>query len=207
MTAPLSSSKNKTATNSMLIMLTVCASIATWVNLGTLHRSHTGDSLIPILVSLYRWTPFYWEQDRIGMLIPLLARPFRSPLVNLLVQDGLTTWCGLMAMFLLPRYVLRDATWPVVGALAVGAFVALLAAGALAGRQLAHLSRFHDASFALLPPVEWADSWGQLVANAWLALRPHEWETAMLGTGAVGLCSLVVPVVRRNAGTALRVAG
>src|SRR5262249_10283154 len=103
----------------------VCAALAIWADFGSLHQYHNSDSLIPILVSLYRWTPFYWEQDRIGMLIPLLARPFRSPLTNLLVQDGLTTWCGLMAMFLLPPYGLRDATWPAVGGLMVGAFIAL----------------------------------------------------------------------------------
>ena len=41
---------------------------------------------MPVLVSLQRWTPFYWDQERYGMLIPALALPVRDPLLNLLLQ-------------------------------------------------------------------------------------------------------------------------
>ena len=125
MTAPLSSSKNKTATSSMLMIVTVCAGVAIWVDLGTLHRSHTGDSLIPILVSLYRWTPFYWGQDRLGMLLPLLAMPLRNPLTNLLVQMGLSTFAALVSMCLLARYTLPRGLWQLAALLSAAGFLAL----------------------------------------------------------------------------------
>src|SRR4029434_3206453 len=125
MTAPLSSSKNKTATSSMLMIVTVCAGVAIWVDLGTLHRSHTGDSLIPILVSLYRWTPFYWGQDRLGMLLPLLAVPFPNPLTHLLVQIGVSTCASFVSMCLLARYTLPRGLWQLAALLSAAGFLAL----------------------------------------------------------------------------------
>jgi hypothetical protein len=64
--------------------LLLCAGVALVVTLGDFHRGHTADTLLPILVSLQRWTPFFWEQDRIGMLVPLLTLQLRHPLLNLL---------------------------------------------------------------------------------------------------------------------------
>jgi hypothetical protein len=105
--------------------LLVCAAAALWIDLGSLHRSQHSDSLLPALISLYRWMPFYWDLDRIGMLGPLIARPVKHPLFNLLLQDGLYLFCGLSSLFLLPRYLLRNATFPIAGMLSVAAFVAL----------------------------------------------------------------------------------
>jgi hypothetical protein len=105
--------------------LLLCAAVAGWVNLGTFHRHHHADSLVPILVSLQRWTPFIWCQDRMGMLVPLLALPFQSPLANLLVQGTLHVFAALTAGFLLARYVLPDRTYPLVGALSAAGFLAL----------------------------------------------------------------------------------
>jgi len=107
------------------VYLLFCAVAALWVDFGTLHRLHTGDTLVPVLVSLQYWTPFFWEQDRYGMLIPLLALPFAHPLANLLVQTFLNVFCGLAAFFLLARYMLRDAIDPLVGALGATAFLSL----------------------------------------------------------------------------------
>jgi hypothetical protein len=92
--------------------LALCAVTAVWIDFGTIHRGHHGDSIVPILTSLYHWTPYYWATNRNGNLIPLLAIPFKHPLVNLLVQDALVIFAGLATFFLLPRYVLRDARWP-----------------------------------------------------------------------------------------------
>src|SRR4051812_36376544 len=85
------------------ICLLLCALSALWADLGTLHRLQHGDSLLPVLVSLQRWTPYFWEQDRYGMLIPWLARPVTHPFGNLLLQGFLNVFCGLSAFFLLPR--------------------------------------------------------------------------------------------------------
>jgi hypothetical protein len=107
------------------IYLLLCATAALWADLGTLHRLQHGDSLLPVLVSLQRWTPFFWEQDRYGMLIPLLARPVRSPFGNLLLQGFLNVSCGLSTFFLLARYMVRDWTYAIVGAVGAATFLVL----------------------------------------------------------------------------------
>ena len=81
--------------------LVICAVVAIWVDLGTIHRQQHSDSLLYPLISLWCWTPFYWGQDRFGMLVPLMARPITHPLANLLVQDFLNIFSGLAAFILL----------------------------------------------------------------------------------------------------------
>jgi hypothetical protein len=105
--------------------LALCLLAAMCINLGHFHVHHDGDSLVPVLTSLQRWTVFFWEQDRLGSLLPLVALPFRHPLANLLVQTGGAIFAGLASFFLLARFTLRDATWPVVGALGAAAFLLL----------------------------------------------------------------------------------
>ncbi len=107
------------------VYLLMCAVAALWVDLGALHRLHNGDSLLPVLVSLQYWTPFQWELDRHGMLVPLLALPLTHPLANLLLQGFLDVFCGLAAFFLLARYMLRESIDPLVGALGASAFLTL----------------------------------------------------------------------------------
>jgi hypothetical protein len=103
-------------------LLLLSVPVAICVNLGKFHRMHHGDSILPILVSLQRWTLFFWDQDRVGMLVPLLAMPFKNPLVNLLVQEAIYIFCSLATLFLLARYVLRDWTYPLVGMLSAALF-------------------------------------------------------------------------------------
>ena len=50
---------------------------------------HNSDSLMFSLASLYAWTPFFWEQDRVGMLVPLVASVCPDPVMNLVLQTGL----------------------------------------------------------------------------------------------------------------------
>jgi hypothetical protein len=108
--------------------LLICAVAALWIDLGSLHRGQHADSLIPVLVSLQRWTPFFWEQNRYGMLIPWVARPLTHPLGNLLFQGFLNVFCGLSAFFLLARYMVRESSYPVVGAAGAVAFLTLVPA-------------------------------------------------------------------------------
>jgi hypothetical protein len=77
-----------------------------------------------VLVSLQRWTPFYWDQERFGMLVPLLALPVRDPLWNLLFQRFLLALAGLGAVILLARHVLAGRDWPLAGALGVAGLIA-----------------------------------------------------------------------------------
>src|SRR5437868_1336805 len=95
----------------MLCYLAICALTALWIDFTRLHLGQNSDSIVPILVSLQRWTPFYWEQSRFGMLVPLLALPFRHPLANLLVQDFLMIFAGLAAIGLLVRFFVRSQAW------------------------------------------------------------------------------------------------
>jgi hypothetical protein len=98
---------------------------AIWIDFGAFHQYHTSDSLLPVLVSLQHWTPFFWLQDRVGMLAPLVALPLRHPLGNLLLQDAIYIFSGLAAFFLLARYLLRDDTYAITGIVSATAFLAL----------------------------------------------------------------------------------
>lgn len=97
-----------------------------WIDLGKIHRHQNADSLVMVLISLYRWTPLFWEQNRLGMLVPALALPFRHPLANLLVQSGLTILSGLAGSFLLGYYVAGRRRGMAAGAVAGLLFVVAL---------------------------------------------------------------------------------
>ena len=99
-------------------LLAALVAAAALLDLGSLHRLEHGDSILPVLVSLQRWTPFYWDQERFGMLVPLLALPVRDPLWNLLLQRGLMILAGLATVVLLARHLLPERDWPLVGAAA-----------------------------------------------------------------------------------------
>ncbi len=103
--------------------LILCAMLALCIDFGHFHRHHDGDSLVQVLISLCRWTLFSWELDRFGSLLPLLALPVDDPFGNLMIQSGLGIFFSLATFFLLPRYVLRDRTWPLVGALGASSFL------------------------------------------------------------------------------------
>jgi hypothetical protein len=98
--------------------------LALWMDLSPLHRFHDSDSLVPVLMSLQRWTPFYWEQNRFGSLLPLLAIPVHGPYHNLLVQVGLRLLAVVLSFFLLARLVVPRAYWPAVGAATFALYVA-----------------------------------------------------------------------------------
>lgn len=105
-------------------VLALTALLAVWADLSPIHGFHNSDSLIPILMSLDRWTPFYWEQNRFGMIVPLLALPVRDPFANLLVQVALRLFALFLSFFLVARTVVRRPWWPAAGALTLGLFLA-----------------------------------------------------------------------------------
>jgi hypothetical protein len=98
-------------------LLGALAAAALLVDLGRFHHLEHADSIVPVLVSLQRWTPFYWDQERYGMLVPLLALPVRDPLWNLLLQRGILGLAGLASVVLLARHVLARRGWAAAGAL------------------------------------------------------------------------------------------
>lgn len=65
-------------------------------------RYVNADTIIGVFVSLDRWTPFFWGQGRLGMLVPALAMPIRDAFWNFVFQGALqmgSLWlaCGLAA--------------------------------------------------------------------------------------------------------------
>jgi hypothetical protein len=93
------------------------AGLAAWMGLGTLHQFQHADSLLTVLISTQRWTPFFWGQDRFGMLVPLVATPIRHPLANLLAQGWMMTAAALLAPFVMARFLAgRAGPWLAIGA-------------------------------------------------------------------------------------------
>src|SRR5258706_10862335 len=87
------------------------------MGLGTLHQFQHADSLLTVLVSTQRWTPFFWGQDRFGMLVPFVVMPIRHPLANLLAQGWLMTAAALLAPFVMARFLTgRAGPWLAIGA-------------------------------------------------------------------------------------------
>ncbi len=101
------------------------------IDLGSIHRFDQADSIVPTLCSLNHWTLYYWAQDRMGMLLPLLAIPVRNPLHNLLLQSGLNIFAGLVCFFLLPRTVLSWRASIPIGAVSLLAYLMLASDRAL----------------------------------------------------------------------------
>jgi hypothetical protein len=175
------------------ILFAALAAAAVLVDLGSLHRLEQGDSLVPVLVSLQRWTPFYWGQDRYGMLVPLLALPVRDPLWNLLAQRLVLALCGLGAVVLLARHVLAGRDWPLAGALA--------AAGLLAAAPAPWLFEYlfsqpYGLSLALAaaglalaePGADGRRPWPRIAWGALLVLLAH-WVNAATGVLLVALAA------------------
>ena len=85
--------------------LLLYAVVAVWVDFGHVHKRHNSDSLLFTLASQYALTPYFWEQDRVGMLIPALTSCCPDLLSALLLQTGLTVFLGLAAPLLLAEVV------------------------------------------------------------------------------------------------------
>jgi len=95
------------------------------VDLGRVHLQSHSDSYVPILASLQRWTLFYWDQARYGLLVPLIALPVTDPLYNLLLQRAILILSGLVAIPLIVRFVLPRSPWVHTGLLAIAALLSL----------------------------------------------------------------------------------
>ncbi len=101
-----------------LAVLGSVAALAAWLDFSRLQQLHHADSLVPVLTGLTLWTPFYWGQDRYGMLIPLLALPVRDPAWHLLLQGFLTMALSTWGLILLVRVLLpRGLPWAPAAAL------------------------------------------------------------------------------------------
>jgi hypothetical protein len=166
-----------------LWIVIVCLAVsALWIDLGDIHRCHTADSIVMALVSLYRWTPLYWEQDRLGMLFPLLATPWRHPLDNLLAQGAMTSLAALASMFLLGWYTIGWRQGTAVGALA-GMF---LVGFCRIDQQFEHFIMLQQNAQALAIGVA-----GLLLLDAWSRRGTPGYLAA--GVGAIGAAHWINP--------------
>src|SRR5580692_11357139 len=85
--------------------LLLYAAVAVWVDFGHIHQRHHSDTLVFTLASQYALTPYFWEQDRVGLLIPALTSWCPDLFSALLLQTGLTIFLGLAAPLLLAEVV------------------------------------------------------------------------------------------------------
>ena len=107
----------KRATTPVAIV-TILVISSVWLAFGHLEYSQHADSLVLTLASLQHWTPYFWYQDRYGMLIPLLTIPVHNPLTNMMLQSALGILAAFAAGFLLVSYFFQDSrVWWVAAAL------------------------------------------------------------------------------------------
>ena len=90
---------------SLRFYLLLNAAVASWLAFSGIHRCHNADSLMFAIISTYKYTPFYWQQDRVGMLIPGIALICPDPIYNVVLQTGLTTFAGLCLPVLLAELI------------------------------------------------------------------------------------------------------
>lgn len=107
-------------------VMALAAATALCMSFSQLQHYQHADAIVLVLTSLQHWTPFFWATNRYGMLVPLLAWPFRNPLANLIVQSALTSFAGLAASFLLVRYLLGSARYWLVAAALQNVWLLLL---------------------------------------------------------------------------------
>ncbi len=74
-----------------------------WIN-----ASHNSDTVIQTLISIDHYSPYYWEEKRFGMLVPLLAMPIRDYSLNLLAQVSMIALFGILAVWALARLSTPD---------------------------------------------------------------------------------------------------
>jgi len=98
---------------------------ACWLDLTRFHQLLTSDSIVFVLASLYEMRVFFWEQDRIGMLVPLLASWCNSPFHNLLLQTATMIFIGLTMPVMLARVLTPHRMAPLAITLLNAAFLLL----------------------------------------------------------------------------------
>lgn len=166
--------------------LALSLALAVWMDLSPLHGYHRADSLIPIFAGLYRWTPFFWEQNRFGQLIPLLSQPIDSPLANLLFQVGLRLFAATASFFLLARTVVPRPYWPAVGALTLALWIGCKEIEAHAFMQMQPAGQAAALGLAGLLLAEREAMWrraaglGLLLLALWISITALFWLVPLI---------------------------
>lgn len=102
------------------------------IAMGLFLGETNADALVPALISTQRLTFFYWGQDRLASLVPLLASPVGDEIRNFYVQSALLGAAFFTLVMLFVRFHLRlarpaSSPWLVpLGALVAGLLVVAL---------------------------------------------------------------------------------
>ncbi len=123
----------------LLVVLAALTAATLWIDFSAIHRYQNADSLIMVFISVYRWTPMCWEQDRLGMVFPLLALPWRDPWNNMLAQAGMNIFACLAGFFLVGYYTAGRRLGTAAGAVGAILFLAFLPAA----QQFSYLVTVH----------------------------------------------------------------
>ncbi len=103
-----------------LLLYAIAAAALTF---SRLHELHSSDTLVFPLSALYEWRPFFWEQDRVGLLWPLLLSWCRHPLAALVLHTWTTAFIGLCLPVVFCRVITPHRAAPVVATFASAAGV------------------------------------------------------------------------------------
>lgn len=82
--------------------LVIATLVAGLVAISRLAQMPDSDSLLFSIISLQHLTPYYWGQNRVGSLLPILFSPVRSIEVNFFLQ----TFCRAFAAALTPVFLI-----------------------------------------------------------------------------------------------------
>jgi len=88
--------------------------------LSRVHAAHDADTLLWGLISLDRLMPFYWQDNRIGTLVPWIASLVRDPYANLQLQVFVWSLGTLLCPVLLGALILRTQTTKALAAAQLG---------------------------------------------------------------------------------------
>lgn len=78
------------------------------------------DSLLSVLISTDHWSFFYWGQNRLGSLVPLMTAWIHHPLYVLLAQSFVCAWAGIFGLYCFAGIFMEKREVAFAGAIALG---------------------------------------------------------------------------------------
>ena len=91
--------------------------------LSPYHRIMNPDTMMVYFSSLIRWTPYFWGQDRYGMLLPLLTSWLDDPYWTIILQNTFHSACSILCFFLLPKLLFPRSNFLATGLLSLALFI------------------------------------------------------------------------------------
>lgn len=163
--------------SNVIIAVAFCAAFALYLNFTGIVARVNADAIVTYFVSLVKWTPFFWGQDRFGMILPLIALPVHDPLINVVLQNSLHMFFIFMGLFLAAYYLTGKRNWLATGALSVLALFAL-----------------SDDTTLLLEFLFPSQLYSNAIFFGWLSLiaAPHSFGLALIAALIANWCNFVI---------------